>query len=149
MSSTQIDYRSTAPKMYPHPMMARTASPVAAPESRRSVTLRQLAGLAILGALIGLWISPGRAFADQIEPADHNVKTVRVTYAEPINRVALYMELNNGATYKLRPCRMEDGSGQRGGCYWDAGNRGNGIGDSFAVLPSGRFVYSARIGSAR
>lgn len=109
---------------------------------------RKLAGVALIGALIGGWISPGRAYADQLEPADRDVRTVRVSYAEPVGRVALYVELNNGATYRLAPCRFEDGSGQRGGCFWDASDRGNGIGDSFAVI-SGRFIYSARIGSAR
>lgn len=112
------------------------------------MTGRKLAGVALIGALIGAWTSPGRAYAGQLEPADRDVSHIRVSYVEPVGRVALYVELNNGATYRLRPCRLEDGSGQRGGCYWDAGDRGNGIGDSFAVI-SGRLIYSAKIGGAR
>lgn len=108
---------------------------------------RMLAGVALFGALIGGWLSPGRAYAEQIEPADRDVRTVRVAYVEPVGRVALYVELNNGATYRVRPCVFEDGSGQRM-CYWDASDRGNNVGDSFAVI-AGRVLYSARIGDAR
>jgi len=110
---------------------------------------RMLAGVAVFGALIGAWVSPGRAYADQLETADTHVSQLRVTYVEPFYRSRLYVELNNGAAYRLRACKYEDGSGQRGGCYWDASDRGNHIGDSFAVLPSGRVIYSRMIGDAR
>lgn len=109
------------------------------------MTRRHLVAVAILGALIGLWISPGRAYAVQLEPADRHVETVRVTYVEPaIGPQDLYVELNNGATYALKPCRFEDGRQ----CYWDADARGNGVGSSFIVV-SGRVIYSRMIGDAR
>lgn len=38
------------------------------------------------------------------------------------------------------PCVTEDAS-PVGGCVWDAMHRGNGIGRSFVVRPSGRVVY--------
>lgn len=84
------------------------------------------------------------ATAHQLEPADRHVETVRVSYVEPVGRRALYVELNNGAAYRLKPCRFEDGRM----CYWDADDRGNGIGRSFVVV-SGRIVYSAMVGGAR
>lgn len=108
------------------------------------MTRRHLVAAAILGALIGLWISPGRAYAEQLEPADRNVSTVRVSYVEPSGARRLYVELNNGAAYRLSPCRVEDGRH----CYWDADDRGNGAGRSF-VRVSGRTVYSRLIGAAR
>lgn len=44
----------------------------------------------------------------------------------------------------LRPCRTEDGSGQRV-CVWDARHAGNGVGDSFIAFRGGtdraRYVY--------
>lgn len=104
-----------------------------------------VAAVAAIATLLGIT----DAHADQIEPADRDVNTVRVTYVEPMGRVALYVELNNGATYRLRPCIYEDGSSQPKGCFWDAGNRGNHVGDSFVVLPRGEFVYSVKIGNAR
>lgn len=100
------------------------------------MTRRHLVAVAIIGALIGLWISPGRAYAGQVEPADRDVKRVHVTYVEPIRGRRLFVELNNGAAYKLRPCRFEDSRG----CYWDAATRGNGRGRSFVVV-SGRVLY--------
>lgn len=107
-------------------------------------TGRQLAGLALAGALVGAWLSPGRAYAVQLESADRPVETVRVTYVEPVGARRLYVELNNGATYRLNPCRYEDGRH----CYWDAGTAGNGAGSSFVVV-AGRVIYSDKIGDAR
>lgn len=80
------------------------------------------------------------ASAEQLEPADREVSTVRVVYVESSDGRRLYVELNNGATYRLSPCRVEDGRH----CYWDADARGNGIGRSF-VRVSGRTVYSRLI----
>lgn len=109
------------------------------------MTRRHLAAVAILGGLVGLWISPGRAYAVPIEPADHHVTTLRVTYVEPaVGPQDLYVELNNGATYALKPCRVEDGRQ----CYWDADARGNGVGRSF-VRVSGQLIYSTAVGTAR
>lgn len=84
------------------------------------------------------------AHADQLEPADRNVTRVRVTYVEPIGARRLFVELNNGAAYRLNPCRYEDGRQ----CYWDADDRGNGVGRSFVAV-SGRVTYSSMIGDAR
>jgi hypothetical protein len=108
------------------------------------MTRRHLAGVAFIGALIGAWISPGRAYAVQLESAGRPVETVRVSYVEPVGTRQLYVELNNGAAYRLKPCRVEDGRM----CYWDAGDRGNGAGSSF-VRVSGRIIYSNKIGDAR
>jgi hypothetical protein len=95
-------------------------------------------------ALSGAVLAPvAPAAAVQLESADRQVDTVRVTYVEPIGRRALYVELNNGAAYRLKPCRYEDGRM----CYWDAGDRGNGIGSSF-VRVSGRIIFSAMVGGA-
>lgn len=97
-----------------------------------------------------LAIAPATAaHADRLEAPDTTVAHVRVTYVEPTGREALYVELNNGSTWSLAPCNYEDGSGQRGGCYWDASDRGNNVGRSFVVLPGQRFVYSKMIGAAR
>lgn len=100
------------------------------------MTRRHLVAVAILGALIGLWISPGRAYAGQVEPADRDVKRLSVTYAEPVDRRAVFVEMNDGSAWMLRPCRSEDART----CYWDARRFGNGVGRSFVVL-RGRVVY--------
>lgn len=87
----------------------------------------------------GLALVPGAAHAEQLESADRKVDTVRVTYVEPVGRRALFVELNNGAAYRLNPCRVEDGRQ----CYWDADNRGNGIGRSF-VSVGGRVIFTRK-----
>jgi hypothetical protein len=98
--------------------------------------------LAALALSVVLPAAP--AAAEQLEPADRDVTRVRVTYVEPAGTRALYVELNNGATYHLNPCRSEDGRQ----CYWDADDRGNGIGRSYVVV-AGRVIYSRLIGAAR
>lgn len=40
-------------------------------------------------------------------------------------------------TYGLPPCPTEDSVA----CYWDARNRGNGIGRSYTTMASGEVVY--------
>lgn len=84
----------------------------------------------ILAAVAGLALTTGPADAVQLEKADREVSRVRVTYVEPARHGRLYVELNNGATYRLKPCRHEDSPS----CYWDARSRGNGIGHSFATV---------------
>lgn len=37
----------------------------------------------------------------------------------------------------LPACEYEDGSGQAETCIWDAGNMGNGVGDSFISITKG------------
>lgn len=103
----------------------------------RTITALALAAIATLA-------STTAAHAGQIEKADRNVNTVRVSYVEPIGAHRLYVELNNGAAYELSPCRYEDGRM----CYWDAGSAGNGQGHSF-VSVSGRVIYSKAVGAAR
>lgn len=103
------------------------------------------AGRIIAGAIVAAAVlAPSAAHAVQLESADRTVSNVRVTYVEPVGARQLYVELNNGATYRLNPCRVEDGRQ----CYWDADDMGNGSGSSF-VSVSGRLVFSAAIGSAR
>jgi len=92
---------------------------------------------------LALALAPSTAHAEQLEPADRTVSTVRVTYVEPTNTRAIYVELNNGATYKLKPCRVEDGRH----CFWDAASVGNHTGHSFVVV-AGRVIYSRMIDGA-
>lgn len=98
--------------------------------------LAAVVAAAILGCLIGLWISPGRAYAEQLEPAEHTVKHVRVvTHTEQTAPRRMFVELNNGAAYRLRPCHYEDSHG----CYWNASTMGDGYGWSFvSVRVAGR-----------
>lgn len=108
---------------------------------------RHLVALAIFGAFLGLWLSPGRAcaanddamFGHQIEQADKPGRG-RVSYVEtwrvPNGRRPYLVELSNGAVYLLRACRFEDSRR----CVWDATRRGNKRGRSFASLPGGRVV---------
>lgn len=98
----------------------------------------------VAAAVATLILAPAAAHADQLEPADRNVDTVRVTYVEPVGARGLFVELNNGAVYRLQPCRYEDSRH----CYWDADSRGNGIGRSF-IRVSGRIVFSRMVGDAR
>lgn len=98
------------------------------------VTLMALAALAIvLGSIVP-------SHATQLESADHHVKTVRVTYVEQVSNRHIFVELNNGAAYRLKACRYEDGRH----CFWDAGSAGNGIGRSFIVV-SGRVIYTNKL----
>lgn len=103
----------------------------------------KLTAVTALAASI-LSLTAGTAAAVQLESADRDVTRVRVTYVEPIGARKLYVELNNGATYRLNPCRYEDGRN----CYWDARTAGNGRGHSFVAV-SGRLVYSNMIGGMR
>lgn len=104
----------------------------------RNMLALSIATLATLGTLTA---SPAQA--DQIEPADRVVKTQRVVYAEQQGR-RLYVELNNGATYSMRPCRYEDSRN----CFWSAGQRGNGVGTSFVDVKGDLIRIPARVMSA-
>ena len=88
---------------------------------------RKLAGVALIGALIGAWISPGRAYADPVPAAPHGVHVVRIGAGPVGPRIAV--TLSNGARDILAPCRYEDGRA----CYWLATVAGNGRGSSFIV----------------
>lgn len=73
------------------------------------MTRRHLAGVAIIGALIGAWISPGRA------------------YAAPAPQLA---------AHSVAPCTWEDGSGQAL-CIWAGHLMGDGNGASAVVRHGG------------
>lgn len=86
-------------------------------------------------------LAPAPAHAEKLEPADRDVHTVRVTYVERFRVGTLaYVELNDGSTWHLRPCKFEDGRH----CYWDAGTFGNHIGRSFIVVRGTR-LFTNRI----
>lgn len=72
------------------------------------MTRRHLAAVALAGALIGLWISPGRGYA---APA-------------PDQKV------------EWSACAYEDGSGQPR-CVWDARHMGDGKGQSLKIIHGG------------
>lgn len=99
----------------------------------------------VAAGLTAVCLAPSApAAAVQLEAADRHVDTVRVTYVEPVGRRGLFVELNNGAAYRLQPCRVEDGRH----CYWDADDRGNNLGRSFVVV-AGRVISSRMVGGAR
>lgn len=86
------------------------------------MTKRHLIAVAVFGALIGLWISPGRGYAatPHIETNAHGV----VTYSN------------------LPSCKYEDGSGGRRPCSWNVNEGdGNGIGLAYWVSKSGHTNY--------
>lgn len=60
--------------------------------------------------------SPTIAATDNSKPT--------VTYFKALPNGRAYVELSNGATWDLRPCKVEDSNT----CYWDAKVRGNGAG---------------------
>ena len=62
--------------------------------------------------------------------ATHSVEQLKIVHAVPRAAGHLEVSFNNGAKWIVAPCKEEDGSR----CYWDAGNRGNGIGHSFVRL---------------
>jgi len=70
------------------------------------------------------------------------VRVVHHTPAPTARRGYVEARLNNGALYRLRPCKQEDSRN----CYWDAEFRGNGAGHSFADI-RGSVVYLARWGT--
>jgi hypothetical protein len=110
---------------------------------RRLVNTACLAGIQILLVTLATFAFDLQqpAHAEQIEPADRTVDTMRVTYVERFRFGTLrYVELNDGSTWHLRPCRFEDGRH----CYWDAHTRGNHIGRSFIVV-RGTTIFTNRI----
>lgn len=94
--------------------------------SPRGFTAGHLIAVAIIGALIGLWLSPGRAYA--ADPIPGGARDVVALDAGPAGP-AITVHLSNGAADVLRPCKFEDGRH----CYWLASERGNGIGRSLIV----------------
>lgn len=111
---------------------------------RRLVNTALVAGIQILvvvlAALAFNLAEPTAAHAEQVEAPDHKVDTARVTYAEfHPSRPLLYVELNDGSTWRLRPCRVEDGRH----CFW-VSTRGNGIGRSWIVVRGTR-IFTNRI----
>lgn len=128
--------------MSPHDAMrdyvaARTTAPAPLPARRRGISGRQLAGVALAGALIGAWISPGRAYADPVPATPDGVHVVKLGAGPVGPRIAV--TLSNGARDILAPCRYEDGRA----CYWDGGEMGNGVGRSFVVTRGRVFTVDA------
>lgn len=72
----------------------------------------------------------------QVEQADRPVMHRRVTYVEHMSRGRLYVELNNGATFRFPSCHYEDSRN----CWWDAETRGTRTGHSFVNL-RGHVLY--------
>jgi uncharacterized membrane-anchored protein len=70
--------------------------------------------VAIVGALIGLWVSPGRAYSEPM------------TAGESLELTA----------DRMPRCVAEDGSGQAR-CVWDARHMGNGEGRSVVIRKGG------------
>lgn len=83
-------------------------------------------------------------------PADADAKAVRIekadrpggkvlAYVEPYTtrkgKARLYVEFRDGSAWRFTPCRYEDSNN----CFWDAQNRGNGIGNSFVALRGKRY----------
>lgn len=69
--------------------------------AKRIANVFCLAGLpALLLALVAGWFDPGAA--GQIEPADRDVAQVHVAYVEQRTGRGVYMELNDGSTYRFR-----------------------------------------------
>lgn len=93
-------------------MPRRTVREVFAAARRRvPAGLPLVLAAALVGALLGAWISPGRAYAG---PDTTTVAAVKV----------------------WKPCKYEDGSGQRR-CVWDARHMGNGEGHSLIIRKGG------------
>lgn len=87
------------------------------------MTRRHLVAVALVGALVGLWISPGRAYAVELEHAAHTAAAT---------------------SPGLPACRVEDGSGQRA-CVWDARHAGNGAGRSVVIRHGGTDRATVRV----
>lgn len=102
--------------------------------------MRSILATAAAGLVLATVAPSAPASAVQLERADRDVSTVRVTYVERVSDRRIFVELNNGAAYRLAPCRYEDGRH----CYWDAGTAGNGKGRSFVVV-AGRVIYTDKL----
>lgn len=76
------------------------------------------------------------ADAVRVENPTRWVEVPAVSYLEPVGAGRVFVELDNGAAYRLAPCRYEDGAG----CWWDASTAGNGRGWSFVAVRVGRRV---------
>lgn len=120
-----------------------------------TISRKVLALTAVLGVLLGMWLSPGRAYAADplgvaecwvksdmgcVWDAQHragvkrshivvgmydNRRTIRIGH-----KFAHRIASGNGAA------RSEDAPG-----VWDAKHRGNGVGRSFIATPDGRVFY--------
>jgi hypothetical protein len=72
--------------------------------------------------------------SSQTTTATHTVKHKRIDLYRHLKAGHLAVALNNGASFDLAPCKYEDGSGQRVGCYWNAQQRVNNVGNTFVVI---------------
>lgn len=108
----------------------------------RSIIRAVSAALLVSSIVVG-----GAAHADvtRVEKADRLVShPKRVTYVEPTRReseedLLWYVEFRDGSSFLFTPCEVED----ERNCYWDAGEMGNGAGESFVNL-RGRLHYLTR-----
>lgn len=88
---------------------------------RRSGRSKFIAGMFAAGIIGGL-LGGGAAIVGNAPQAD-------ATTQATINQ---FIRANGG----IAPCKNEDGSRQRGMCYWDGRVRGNGEGDVIVLVPT-------------
>jgi hypothetical protein len=111
-----------------------------------AVSLAVIAAVAILGALIGLWISPGRAYSVEVRASDSSTNQpyggCKEAWQAPRSAGAqwcrdhgwtvrrnLVVSPKRVVRYDAMPeCRHEDGSGQRAACSWNFWGHSNGNG---------------------
>lgn len=91
--------------------------------ARRDVAM--ILATAILGSLIGLWISPGRAYSAELAPAGITLDAHRVVLSST-----------------LPSCTFEDGSRSVRPCTWNVNaHDGNGRGLAYWIGRAGRIHY--------
>lgn len=73
-------------------------------------TLRWMLALALLAAVVLLWLNPYRADAALIREADQRVSVLRVTNMDRVGARRIKVTLNNGSVWMTRPCRVDPGS---------------------------------------
>ena len=109
------------------------------------VTRRGLWASALVGALLGLWISPGRAYSAELDclHADPGTDLAATCEGEGwvIRKGFAITPRDVAKRVTLSPCVLEDDAR----CYWDADTMGNGEGHDFVVTKGGRHYRVKRI----
>lgn len=98
------------------------------------MTARHLVAVAIVGALVGLWVSPGRGYSLEA-PAGASVPCDEAWRYPGTAGAAACASLELTAD-RMPRCVAEDGSGQAR-CVWDARHMGNGEGQSVVIRHGG------------
>lgn len=116
---------------------------------KKTITTFAVAALLSVGQMSNAVADPAEAYNHPVKVfkngsikltnATKDVKKRKVWYAEEVYPGHTYVVLNNGATFDMITCEVEDGRN----CFWNSHTLGNGRGRSFVDI-KGKAVYVPR-----